>query len=139
MGALCRQLVPIRSMGLAQCWLSLLAGTLSCHLLPAVVGWLAQKVWCPPRPIRVFVVPLWCSFRKALAFAVPVPEPVLWKVTGQLLERVPLQLCVAPVPCLEWLVPRLGHLFPRTKKTRRVPPGGLVLLELLPLAVGPCL
>ena len=72
-------------MGLAQRWLSLLAGTLSRHLLPAVVGWLAQKVWCPPRPIRVFVVPLWCSSCKALAFAVPVPEPVLWKVAGHLL------------------------------------------------------
>ena len=56
-------------MGLAQRWRSLLAGTLSCHLLPTVVGRLAQKVWCPPRPIRVFVVPLWSPFRKALAFA----------------------------------------------------------------------
>ena len=56
---------------------------------------------------------------------------------GKRLERVPPQLCVVPVACLEWLAPRLGHLFPRTKKTRCVP--RLVPLELLPLAVGPCL
>ena len=49
----CRQLVPIRSMGLAQRWRSLLAGTLSCHLLPTVVGRLAQKVWVPGDPSGV--------------------------------------------------------------------------------------
>ena len=123
-------------LGLAQHRRSLLAGTLSRHLLPTVVGRLAQKVWCPLRPVRVVVVPLWSPSGKALAFAVPVPEPVLWKVAGRLPERVPLQLCVVPAPCLEWLAPRLGHLFSRTKKMRRVPLGGLVPLE---LAVGPCL
>ena len=100
---------------------------------PGWVGWLRR--FGVPRDPSGF---LWFHsgpFSQGAGFRNSSARPVLWKAAGQLLERVPPQLRVVPVPCLEWFAPRLGHFFPRTKKTRRVPLGGLVPLELLPLVL----